>query len=231
MKCVILQPSYIPWRGYFDQIQKADLFVFYDNVQYDTRGWRNRNRIKTKDGPQWLTIPVHSKGAQTVGIPINQIRIDWSSRWSRSHWQTIRRAYGKAPFFEDYRDLLHEFYERRPELLSDFVIDFTIAIADQVGITNTTFVRASSLPTEGQKSDQLLSILRHLGADHYISGPSAKAYLELEKFADIEVEFMEYDYPQYPQLHGDYEPQLSILDLLMMVGPDAPKYIWNPSGE
>lgn len=90
MKCVIHQPSYIPWREYFDQIQQADVFVFYDDVQYDKYGWRNR--IKTNDGSKWLTIPIHSKRA-TDGVPtINQIRIDWDKHWSRSHYKTIRQS-------------------------------------------------------------------------------------------------------------------------------------------
>ena len=109
MKAVILQPSYIPWRGYFHQIFKADTFVFYDDVQYDKHGWRNRNQIKTSQGKQWLTIPVHSKGV-TEGLPINQVRIDWSKPWTISHWKAITYAYGRSPFFKQYAPLLESFY-------------------------------------------------------------------------------------------------------------------------
>ncbi len=110
MKCVILQPSYIPWRGYFHQIALADVFVFYDDVQYDSRGWRNRNKIKTPLGTRWLTIPVHAKGAQSEHIPINQIQIDWIKSWNIEHWETIRHTYAKAPFFNQFEDAIHEIY-------------------------------------------------------------------------------------------------------------------------
>src|ERR1700730_8883427 len=99
MTCVILQPSYIPWRGYFHQIQKADVFVFYDDVQYDTGGWRHRNRIKTPTGTRWLTIPVHSQGVHTNNILINQITVAREQSWQQKHWRTLEAAYRKAPFF------------------------------------------------------------------------------------------------------------------------------------
>jgi len=106
MNVVILQPSYIPWRGYFDQIRRADLFVFYDDVQYDKRGWRNRNQIKTSTGKKWLTIPVHSHGAQIERIPINQIRVSWDSSWSKDHFLTLQHSYRNEPFFESFFHLL-----------------------------------------------------------------------------------------------------------------------------
>src|SRR6202140_4033555 len=105
MKCAILQPSYIPWRGYFHQIQKADVFVFYDDVQYDKHGWRNRNQIKTAQGKQWLTVPVHSGGA-THGVKIRDVKIDWSKPWSQHHMRALTSAYNKAPFFKKYQSLL-----------------------------------------------------------------------------------------------------------------------------
>src|SRR5512144_2053160 len=105
MKCVILQPSYIPWRGYFHQIYKADVFVFYDDVQYDRRGWRNRNRIKRPGGSDWLTIPVLNKGSRSNEMPINKIRIDWEQPWTKRHWESIRHSYSKSPYFGRYRHL------------------------------------------------------------------------------------------------------------------------------
>ena len=223
MNCVILQPSYIPWRGYFDQIYRADLFIFYDDIQYDKHGWRNRNRIKTAQGKQWLTIPVHSTGA-TDGIPIKQIKIDWSKPWARSHWKALTSAYSKAPFFPLYKEMLVQYYDRRDEFLADFTVDFTIALAREIGISQTRFMRSSGiLGVDGQKTDRLIQILKHVGASHYISGPSAKDYLEEEKFAaaGISFEYMTYDYHQYQQFYPPYDPQVSILDLLFMNGPDS----------
>lgn len=233
MNCVILQPSYIPWRGFFHQIQKADVFVFYDDVQFDKRGWRNRNRIKMPRGSEWLTIPVKSKGHQLEHTPINEIQICWDGDWNRKHWCTLQQHYRRAPFFEHYRPFLQSVFARRDELLADFTIDLTIALARQLGLTQTRFVRSSSLPAEGAKTDRLLSVLRAVGATHYISGPSAKAYLEGNKFesAGITYSFMSYDYPEYPQLFPPFDPQVSILDLLLMTGPQAPGFIWGNTAE
>ena len=169
--CVILQPSYIPWRGYFHQIVKADIFVFYDDVQYDKHGWRNRNRIKTPQGTRWLTIPVHSHAAQIEHIPINQIHIGWERPWHEEHWRTIEYAYHKAPFFSTYAPAIQDLYTDHPELLADFTIETTVRISQLLGIPRTRFVRSSSLAVEGRKTDRLVNILLLLEADHYISGP------------------------------------------------------------
>jgi hypothetical protein len=226
MKCVILQPSYIPWRGYFDQINRADIFVFYDDVQYDKHGWRNRNRIKNHQGFQWLTIPVHSKGEGDQSGLINEARIDWRQPWNRKHRMSLQQAYAKAPYYDRYTDVLETFYNRRDELLADFTIDFTIALARELGISHTRFIRSSGLKVTGSKTDRLVQILRQVGADHYISGPSAKEYIEEEKFrsAGVSLEYMAYAYPEYPQLYPPFNPQVSILDLLFMTGPDAKNY-------
>jgi WbqC-like protein len=230
VKVVILQPSYIPWRGYFDQIFRADLFVFYDDVQYDKRGWRNRNQIKIPKGKQWLTIPVNSRGAQTENIPINQIRIAWDNPWSQNHLKALQHSYSKAPYFGQYVSLLEKCYQRRDEFLADFTIDFTIALAHELGNNHTRFMRSSEhAGIDGQKTDRLVQILQSVGATHYISGPSARDYIEQEKFASagITLEYMEYNYPEYPQLYPPFDPYVSILDLLLMTGPEAPNYIFK----
>jgi hypothetical protein len=229
LKCVILQPSYIPWRGYFHQIQKADVFVFYDDVQYDDRGWRNRNRIKTERGVRWLTVPVRSRGNQVEGIPIKDIRIAWERAWADKHWATIRHSYGKAPFFKRYAPLVEAFYKRRDERLADLTIHMSIALAAELGIQSTRFLRSSSLLASGTRTDRLLSLLKAVGSDHYISGPSAREYIDQAKLdaARVTVEYMDYDYPQYEQLHPPYEARVSILDLLFMKGPESGRYIWG----
>jgi hypothetical protein len=228
-KAVILQPSYIPWRGYFHQIQKADIFVFYDDVQYDDRGWRNRNRVKTRQGTRWLTIPVESQGAQVQRTPIHNIGICWDRPWAQKHWTTIRHAYAKAPYFDRYAPLLEGFYARRPARLADFTIDLSVALAAELGLTRTRFLRSSTLTVEGTRTDRLLALLRCIGADHYISGPSARDYIDEERVAaaGVTLEYMRYDYPEYEQLHPPYDPFVSIVDLLFMKGPEAPRYIWG----
>lgn len=227
MRCVILQPSYIPWRGFFDLIHRADVFVFYDDVQYDKHGWRNRNRIKTPSGPQWLTIPVHSRGV-TSGVSIKDVAINNDSDWPRKHLASLRQNYAKAPHFADYLPWLERVYAAPPSLLADFTISTTIELAVTLGIA-TRFVRSSELSVGGGKTDRLIAITKHLGCDQYLTGPSARAYIEPGKFAaaGIGLEYIDYRYPEYPQLHPPYDPQVSILDLLFMTGTAAPRYIWD----
>jgi hypothetical protein len=229
VNCVILQPSYIPWRGLFHQIHKADVFVFYDDVQYDDRGWRNRNRIKTASGTQWLTIPVSSGGAQVEATPIHEVPICWDRPWARKHWTTIRHAYSRAPYFARYAPLLESFYARRDELLADFTIDFTLALAKELGIDGTRYVRSSTLDVGGERMDRLIGILKAVGGSHYISGPSARDYIDegMLAAAGMTLEYMSYDYPEYVQLHPPFDPQVSILDLLFMKGPEAPAFVWG----
>ena len=226
MIAVILQPSYIPWRGYFDQIRRADLFIFYDDVQYDKHGWRNRNQIKTAQGKQWLTIPVHSSGV-TQGVPIKAVKIDQSKPWAKNHLKALTISYSKAPCFKQYLPLLESFYARRDEFIADFTVEITIKLARELGNNHTRFMRSSELDgVAGEKTDRLIQVLKRVGATHYISGPSAQDYIETEKFAaaDITLEYMRYDYPEYPQLYPPYDPFVSVLDLLFMVGSDAARY-------
>ena len=226
MNVVILQPSYIPWRGYFDQIRRADLFVFYDDIQYDKHGWRNRNQIKTHQGKQWLTIPVLSKGV-TQGVLIKDVRIDWSKPWAKSHLKSLTISYSKAPHFKGYLPLLDEIYRRRDEYLADFTIEILKRLARELGFTSARFMRSSELSNiEGQKTDRVINVLKRVGATHYICGPSASSYMEPEKFdaAGITFEYMQYDYPEYPQLYPPYDPFVSILDLLFMTGRQASGY-------
>ncbi len=226
--CVILQPSYIPWRGYFHQIQKADTFVFYDDVQYDHHGWRNRNRIKTAGGPRWLTIPVRSRGEGWKGISILDIKTAEAEGWRRAHAETIRHSYAKAPYFKRYWELVEQWYAEAGDSLAEFTIRTTIELARELGIKEKSYVRSSTLGCKGSKTDRLLAILKRLGADRYVSGPAAREYLDvaLLQGAGVTVEWMSYAYPEYPQLFPPYLLQVSALDLLFNVGPEAGGYIW-----
>ncbi|MBE7534310.1 MAG: WbqC family protein [Anaerolineales bacterium] len=226
MNVVILQPSYIPWRGYFDQIRRADLFIFYDDVQYDKHGWRNRNLIKTHQGKQWLTIPVHSKGA-TQGALVKDIRIDWSKPWARSHLKALTVSYSKAPCFKEYLPLLNDLYQRSDEFLADFTIESSILLARTLGFNSTEFIRSSTLTDiTGRKTDRVINALKRVGATHYICGPSASSYMEPEKFdaAGITFEYINYNYPEYSQMYPPYDPYVSILDLIFMTGNEANGY-------
>jgi hypothetical protein len=232
---VILQPSYIPWRGYFDLIHAADVFIFYDDVQYDKHGWRNRNRIKAPSGTQWLTIPVLSKGNVTRGLRIDEVRIDRTQNWAGKHWTALRQVYGKTPHFARYAPALEPFYREPPELLAELAISLTTMISrDFLGISHTRFERASRLGIDGTQTGRLVALARAFGATRYLSGPAAHDYLDEGQFGDagIALEYIRYDYPEYPQRFPPFEPSVSVLDLLFMVGPDAPRYIWDaaPTG-
>lgn len=226
---VILQPSYIPWRGFFDLVHDADVFVFYDDVQYDKHGWRNRNRIKTAQGSQWLTIPVNAKGNVSEGILVKDARIAWTQDWSKKHLASIRQSYGKAPFFKEYLPLLESLFAKRHELLVDFTIETTITLARALGIEHTRFVRSSELGVHAGKTERLVQIMKHVGADRYISGPSARDYIDAQVFTEggVALEYKVYDYPEYEQLHPPYDPQVTVLDLLFMRGREAGELIWG----
>lgn len=227
----VIQPSYIPWRGYFDIIRRSDLFVFYDDVQYDKNGWRNRNRIKTSQGTVWLTVPVQSSGALTQGRLIKDVRVDSRSRWNAKHWRSIQQAYSKAPHFEWVAEKLKPIYEKEFEFLVDVDIALTATCCDLLGIrTEGRFRRSSEFHCEGIKLDRLLSLIHQTGADHYLSGPSARAYINDERFreAGVQLEYMEYRYMEYPQLYPPFDGAVSIIDLLCMHGQGATEWLNAP---
>ncbi|GAC1547437.1 MAG: WbqC family protein [Candidatus Velthaea sp.] len=198
------------------------MFVFYDDVQYDKHGWRNRNRIKTPSGPQWLTIPALGKG-NTAGRRIDEIGIDWTHDWRKRHLGQLRGAYARAPYFSSVWPLIEKLYERHDLLLADFTIAGVLTIAQFLGFDRVEFVRSSTLGVSGAKTARLVDTLRKIGATKYVSGPSARAYIEPALFERnaIALEYIEYAYEPYEQLHPPYDPSVSILDTLFMTGPDA----------
>jgi hypothetical protein len=205
----------------------VDVFVFYDDVQYDRRGWRNRNRIRTPHGTQWLTIPVHARGAQTLGIPINAVATAGDA-WPDQHWDALVRSYSAAPFFREHEIWLRNVFTAPPPLLADFTIPLIQDLAGKLGVRETRFLRSSELGVTGAKTERLLRVLKKVGATVYLSGPTARAYLDEDLLGQsgIAVEWMTYDYPEYNQLGGPFDPYVSVLDLLFMTGEAAPRYIW-----
>lgn len=220
MRVVVLQPSYLPWLGYFDQMRRADVFVYYDDVQYDRGGWRNRNRIRTHQGWQWLTVPVKLKGR--FGCLIRDAEIDNRTPWARKHLESVRQSYAKAPYSRDVLPLLESLLRRSWNGLSELNIDLTEKLANAIGLSVKT-VRSSELGVEGSRSERLVGICKHLGATQYLTGDAAAAYLEHELFEreDIEVEYQNYRHPTYPQIHGEFTPFLSAVDLLFNCGPQS----------
>ena len=223
-KVAIVQSNYIPWKGYFDLIAQVDEFIIYDDVQYTRRDWRNRNQIKTPNGQQWLTVPVISKGKYDQLI--NETKID-GGQWAQKHWRSIEANYRKAACFDEIAHFLAPCYEQSFSMLSDMNVHFLRVICDYLSI-NTAITPSTSYRGEGQKTDRLLSLCLESGADHYVSGPSAKAYFEEDKFAErgIEVSWIDYSgYPEYSQLWGEFVHQVSIVDLIMNCGKDSKMYM------
>jgi len=217
MTVVILQPGYLPWLGFFDQMRRADVFVYYDDVQYDTHGWRNRNRIKTQQGPIWLTVPVRHSGLSKPRIL--DVEIDSRTKWAKKHVASIRQAYAAAPFLKSYMPALEELLMRPWERLVDLDIAAATLIADWLGI-RPRVERASSLGIEGGQSERLLNICRRFKATDYLSGSAARDYLDVELFNQngIQVQWQDYAHPEYPQLHGGFEPYMSALDVILNCG-------------
>jgi hypothetical protein len=227
VRVVINQSNYLPWKGYFDLIHDADLFIFLDDVQYTQRDWRSRNRIKTRNGPLWLTIPVGSSSNRLI----NQVSLP-AGDWANQHWQSIRHTYANSPYFDQYAPFFSEVFEKPLcSTLSGFNQELIKTIAkDLLGITDTKFVDSASLGIRETKQKRILALLKSVAATTYISGPAAKAYLEPEVFADegIGLQWKDYSgYPEYPQMHPPFEHAVSILDLLFSVGPAAPYHIWG----
>lgn len=225
-KIVVLQSNYIPWKGYFDLIHDADLFVFYDDLQYTKNDWRNRNKIKTSQGMQWLTIPVGTSARRLIC----EVEISDSS-WQKKHWETIKQHYGKCRNFSDYCLFFEDFYLSTSwASLSDMNQNLIQRISQEfLGIT-TEFVDSRQYSLTGQKLDRLLALVQQTQATHYISGPAAKEYINVQRFSEIGVDLIWKDYsgyPKYPQRYPPFDHGASILDLLFNVGPEAPDYIWG----
>jgi hypothetical protein len=223
----VIQSSYIPWKGYFDIIHDADVFVFYDDVQFTKQDWRSRNRIKSPQGPQWLSLPV----GERLDRRICDVRFG-NDRWARKHWKTLAHCYSGTPHFEALRPFLEETYLHRtwPSLseLNQFVTRFIAR--ELLGIT-TEFYDSTAWSLNGAKSDRLLDLLVQVGASKYISGPAARSYLDEARIADVGIELVYKDYsgyPEYPQSFPPFDHQVTVLDLLCNVGAkDSPWYIWG----
>lgn len=231
MKLVaIIQSNYIPWKGYMDILRAADEFILYDDVQYTRRDWRNRNRIKTAGGTAWLTIPVETGGQFQQAV--KDVRVA-DNDWARVHWETISRAYARAPHFKTQRDRFEALYRSMTAThLSQINRLFLEALCDALNIPKN--IRWSSdYELTGDKTERLVNLCRQAGATDYLSGPSARDYIDPALFeqAGIRLRWADYaGYPEYPQIHPPFEHQVSTLDLLFHCGPDSLRYMKDMRG-
>lgn len=225
-RVAILQSAYIPWKGYFDLIRSVDEFILFDSVQYTTRDWRNRNRIKTPNGPMWLSIPVQVRGSRTEQRICDTEIAD--PLWANKHWRTLSEFYARAQSRSCYGPALEELFLDCRELNLSLVNHrFLRAICDMLEIeTKLTWSMDYEQP-EG-RTEKLVSICRQAGADTYLSGPAARAYIDRELFdaAGIDLQYVQYDgYPEYRQLYPPFSHEVSILDLLLNEGSEARRFM------
>jgi hypothetical protein len=217
---VALQPGYLPWLGFFDQMRRADVFVYYDDVQFDKHGWRNRNRVKAPHGPYWLTVPVRLSG---FGKPlIKDVEIDRTAPWVRKHVGTIKQFYRSAPYLRRYLPELEDVLGRTWERLIDLNLAVAALLCRWLGIASVMAL-SSRLGIEGERSERLVALCRHFGATRYLSGDAARSYLRVDLFErdGIAVEWQNYAHPTYPQQHGPFVPYLSALDLVLNCGDES----------
>jgi hypothetical protein len=224
-RVAIIQSSYIPWKGYFDVIRASDEFILLDDVQFTKRDWRSRNRIKTKDGLAWLSLPVRSRGQYLQRV--EEVVVS-APDWGRAHWARLRASYGRAPFFEEFVPALEPlFLNPVSDQLSRINHSLIVAVCGLLGIGTRISWSTDYHPREG-RNERLIDLCVQAGATQYLSGPSAKAYIDIEAFrtAGIDVLFCDYSgYPEYPQPYPPFEHAVTVLDLLFCTGRDAVRYM------
>lgn len=223
-KILITQSNYIPWKGYFDAINRCDEFVIYDYVQFTRRDWRNRNQIKTPQGLQWLTIPVEVKGKYHQRIDET---VTSDPHWAENHWKTITHNYSRTKYFLAYKEKIEALYVgMRETLLSRINYVFIKAICEILGIhTNISY---PSAPVSNDRTQRLVDICQSLGGTDYFTGPAARAYINEKAFEEhsIRLHYLDFDgYPEYCQLYPPFEHHTTILDLLFNEGPNARKFM------
>jgi len=227
MRLVVLQSNYLPWKGYFDLMNAADLFVVYDSVQYTKNDWRNRNRIVTKQGLSWLTIPVVTAGLADQAIQDARVQ---DSRWATKHWRSIEQNVGKRAYFSQYRDSWSQWFDEAASFdhLHHINLLFLRGLASQLGIATPLEIDAKYLPLEGTPTARLVELCRRTGATSYLTGPAALGYLERELFeaAGVALEVIDYGhYPTYGQVGEEFAHGVSVIDLLANVGPGARSHL------
>lgn len=211
------QPQYLPWLGYFAKLDRADVFVLLDTVQYKKNEWQNRNRIKTAQGPQWLTVPVRYR----FGQRICEVEVDNHDRWQHRQRQTVLSSYRRAPYWDLLSPFFEEIFSRQWELLAQLSIHTVRRLAAILGI-ETPLHLASELGALPEDPDgRLIAIAEHFQADTYLAGSGGRGYMDLRRYEErgIRVIFQEYRHPVYSQLFGAFEPCLSVIDLIFNHGP------------
>ena len=217
-RLVVLQPSFLPWLGHLDQYDWADVFVLYDDTQFDKNGWRNRNRILTPNGISWITVPVKTKG---LNKPLNtEVPINNQSHWQKKMLASIAQSYSKTKYFSEFFPGLESTLEKKYEWLIDLNLASFRWLTESLGLP-WKVVRSSQLETPGRKTERLVAICEKFKATDYLTGDAAKDYLEERQFEDagVKVCWHNYKHPVYDQGTDEFVPYLSVVDLLFREGP------------
>ena len=228
MKAVILQSGYLPWLGYFDLINQANIFIFLDDVQWTTGTWRNRNRIRVTDGWLWLTVPVLFEKSH-LEYQIKDVKVNYTHKWQRKHVNSLWTYYKKAQFFDEVYPFIENILNKKHEFVVDLSYELILSICEYIGIQDTVFMFSQdmNISPELHKTDRLIEIFDKVGGiTTYISGQAAKAYLDEDKLNEvgIKVIWQDYNHPYYNQnMWGNnvFIPYLSVIDLLFNHGKES----------
>ncbi|MCX6183264.1 MAG: WbqC family protein [Bacteroidetes bacterium] len=227
----INQPAYLPWLGYYYRIAKSDIFIYLDHVQFEKNSMTNRNKIKTSNGAVMLTVPVKTSG-KFGDLKIAELEIDPAQKWAKKHLSSIQQAYSKAPYFKEIFPSLEAIYAKPFTHLNEVLKEMNNFLLSYLEI-NTKVLYSSEMKAEGAKSELVLNLCKEVGATTYLSGPFGRDYLDLPSFeqAGIKVEYADYQHPEYPQLHGAFEPYLTVFDVLFNHGKKSLEIILSNQNE
>jgi hypothetical protein len=216
MIVAVHQPQYLPWLGYFDKIDKADIFVLLDTVQFKKNEWQNRNKIKTAQGWQWLTVPVTYKYPQLI----NEVMINNRVNWQHKHRQALLSNYKKAPYYDDIEDKLRDILSSSWEYISELNIEALKRLVAVLGIDTEIYVASELGAFPEDPDERLVAITKHFDAGMYLAGIGGKGYMNLDTYkkSGVEVIFQDFKHPVYGQLFGEFEPFMSIVDLIFNHG-------------
>jgi hypothetical protein len=213
------QPQYLPWLGYFDKIDKADVFVLLDNVQFKKNEWQNRNKIKTAAGEQWLTVPVMYRFPQLI----NEVEVNNKERWQHKQQQAVISNYKKAPYWGTLEPFFTDLFQSQWQTISQLNTHVVKALAKVLGIETPLHIASEMGNFPEDPDERLIAITKHFGADTYLAGSGGHDYMDMDKYDrnSIKVLFQDYKHPVYGQLFGDFVPYMSVIDLIFNNGDES----------
>lgn len=229
MIVAVHQPQYLPWIGYFDKMRRADVFCYLDDVQYKKNEWQNRNRIKTAQNWQWLTVPVRYRFPEKI----NEVQINNTIRWNKKHLQALVTNYSRAPYFNAYISIFEDVFSDAWDLISDLNIHLIERLKDALQLQEKNTIISSQLELRQEPTERLIDICKALGADTYLAGQGAADYMDLTRFEKngLKVIMQDFKHPVYPQLFKEFQSHLSIVDLLFNCGPASLEIISEANSE